>query len=76
MCFMPSNPWKGPSGCIEMSRTRGARSVRYRAVPQKVPLVPRPATKCVSRPSVCIQISGPVVSKWARQLAVLPYWST
>jgi hypothetical protein len=27
-----------------------------------VPLVPRPATKCVRRPLVCSMISGPVVS--------------
>ena len=33
-----------------------------RVVPMNVPLVPRPATKCVTWPSVCRQISGAVVS--------------
>jgi hypothetical protein len=33
-----------------------------RPVPTNVPLVPRPATKCVSRPLVCSMISGAVVS--------------
>jgi hypothetical protein len=41
----------------------------------KVPLVPRPATKCVIRPPVCSMISGPVPSKCARQLLSLLYWS-
>jgi hypothetical protein len=30
------------------------------AVPITVPLVPRPATRCVTSPWVCSQISGPV----------------
>ena len=33
-----------------------------RPVPINVPLVPRPATKCVTRPLVWRMISGPVVS--------------
>src|SRR5215208_6233063 len=37
-------------------------SLRYRPVPVIVPPVPTPATKCVTRPSVSRQISGPVVS--------------
>ena len=37
-------------------------NVRRRlAVPMNVPLVPRPATKCVSAPPVCSMISGAVV---------------
>jgi hypothetical protein len=31
-------------------------------MPEIVPPVPTPATKWVIRPSVCFQISGPVVS--------------
>ena len=31
-------------------------------MPLIVPPVPTPVTKCVIRPSVCSQISGPVVS--------------
>ena len=36
-------------------------SLRNRPVPVIVPQVPRPATKWVTFPSVCRQISGPVV---------------
>jgi hypothetical protein len=36
-------------------------SLRKRPVPEMVPPVPTPATKWVIRPSVCDQISGPVV---------------
>ena len=39
----------------------GAFSLRNRPVPVMVPHVPSPATKCVTFPSVCRQISGPVV---------------
>jgi hypothetical protein len=35
-------------------------SLRKRPVPEIVPPVPMPATKCVILPSVCAQISGPV----------------
>src|SRR5438132_681201 len=41
---------------------RVARRRGRRPVPTKVPLVPRPATKWVSRPLVCSMISGAVVS--------------
>ena len=36
----------------------GLNSRRRRPVPMNVPLVPRPATKCVTRPPVCSMISG------------------
>ncbi len=62
MCFMPSRPWKGESGSKEMTSISGLYSLRRVAVPTKVPLVPRPATKCVISPSVCSQISGAVDS--------------
>ena len=51
-----------PSGSAPMIRTAGFCSFRYRPMPVMVPPVPRPATKCVTRPAVCRQISGPVVS--------------
>ena len=38
------------------------------------PHVPAPATKCVIRPAVCSQISGPVVFVWASGLFGLAYW--
>ena len=41
----------------------GLSSFRRRAVPTNVPLVPRPATKCVIRPSVC---SPDLRSRWSR----------
>ena len=62
MCFSPSRPWSGESGCTEISLTLGLASRSRRPVPMKVPLVPRPDTKCVIRPSVCSSSSGPVVS--------------
>ena len=40
----------------------GLRSLRYRPTPLMVPPVPTPTTRCVTRPSVCSQISGPVCS--------------
>ena len=44
-------------------------------MPEMVPPVPTPATKCVMRPSVCSQISGPVDSKCEIGLLGLLYWS-
>ena len=52
MCFSPSSPCSGESGCTEMStidRDVGSRS--RRPVPMKVPLVPSAATKWVTRPA-------------------------
>src|SRR5215218_4821763 len=48
MCFMPSRPWKAESGSKEMASMAGLYSLRRAAVPTKVPLVPSPATKCVT----------------------------
>ena len=51
MCFSPSSPCSGPSGCMLMHWIAGFSSFSRRVTPMKVPLVPRPATKCVTRPS-------------------------
>ena len=45
-----------------MTRIFGFFSFRNLPVPLTVPPVPAPATKWVTRPSVWVQISGPVVS--------------
>ncbi len=50
-----------PSGSAPTMCTDGLRSFRYFATPLIVPPVPMPATKTSTRPSVCSQISGPVV---------------
>ena len=50
-------------------------SLRWCPTPVIVPPVPTPATKCVTRPSVCAQISGPVVSSCERGLSGFEYWS-
>ena len=44
-------------------------------MPVIVPPVPTPHTKCVIRPPVCAQISGPVVSYCDCGLSGLWYWS-
>ena len=62
MCFSPSRPCSGESGCTEISLTLGLASRSRRPVPMKVPLVPSPDTKCVIRPLVWSSSSGPVVS--------------
>ena len=46
---------------------------RYRPTPLIVPPVPTPATKCVMRPAVWRQISGPVEASWALGLPGLAY---
>ena len=43
--------------------------------PTNVPPVPTLATKCVIRPSVWSQISGPVVASWAVGFSWFQYWS-
>ena len=58
MCFSPSRPCSGESGCTEISRMSRRCSRSRRPTPTNVPLVPSPATKCVMRPSVCSRISG------------------
>ena len=50
-----------PSGSAPTTWTLGFFSLRYFATPLIVPPVPMPATKTSTRPSVCSQISGPVV---------------
>ena len=62
MCFRPSRPWKASSGSAAITCRSGFLDFRNRPVPMMVPPVPMPATKWVTRPSVCRQISGPVVS--------------
>src|SRR6185369_11991081 len=63
-----------PSGSAAMTRISGLRCLRNRAVPVIDPHVPAPATKCVIRPAVWSQISGPVVFVWASGLFGLAYW--
>ena len=76
MCFRPSSPWKPLEGCADQHLHFGQVAPQARLVtPVKVPLVPMAATKWVSRPPVCLMISGPVPSKCAFQLAGLLYWS-
>jgi hypothetical protein len=49
-------------GCAPMMRMPLFCSFRNREVPVIVPVVPIALTKCVTRPFVSRQISGPVVS--------------
>ena len=56
------SPCSGESGCTEISGCHGVNSRSRRPTPMNVPLVPRPATKWVIRPSVCSRISTAVVS--------------
>jgi hypothetical protein len=49
-------------GWAPMMRTAGFFSLRKRATPVMVPVVPMALTKCVMRPPVCSHSSGPVVS--------------
>ncbi len=53
----------------------GLCSRSARAAPEIVPPVPTLATRCVIRPSVCCQISGPVVRSWAIGFSMFQYWS-
>ena len=59
-CFRPSRPWKASSGWTAMAQSPGTSSLSRLAVPTNVPVVPRPATKWVTRPPVCSRISRPV----------------
>jgi len=52
----------------------GLSSRSRRAVPTRVPDVPIPATKWVTRPSVWVQISSAVVRRWIAGLAGLVNW--
>ena len=63
-----------PSGSARMSSMSGLRCRRYRPRPAIVPPEPTPATRASSRPSICCQISGPVVVSCASGLAGLPNW--
>jgi len=45
----------------KLQRIAGFSSLSRRVVPTNVPLVPSAATKCVTRPEVCCQISLAVV---------------
>jgi hypothetical protein len=56
--------------------TSGFRAFSARETPMIVPVVPMADTKCVTRPSVAAQISGPVAASWARQLSGLANWSS
>ena len=54
--------------------TDGFIRLRKRATPVIVPPVPTPETKTSIVPSVCRQISGPVVSSCVCGLTGLKYW--
>jgi hypothetical protein len=49
-------------GCTADDLDRGFFSLKKREQPMMVPVVPMLETKCVIRPSVSRQISGPVPS--------------
>ena len=50
------------------------RALSAMATPASVPPVPTAQTNPSTLPSVCRQISGPVVSMWPRRLATLSNW--
>ena len=50
------------------------RSFNAMPTPASVPPVPTAQTKPATLPSVCCQISGPVVSVWAWRFATLSNW--
>src|SRR5436309_9989277 len=63
-CGPASPPFKiDPCGSTTTHQHFGLRSFRYFATPLNVPPVPAPATHPSTRPSICSQISAPVVSK-------------
>ena len=64
-----------PSGSAPTTTRSGRWARRWRAAPVIVPPVPTLATRCVIRPAVCSQISGPVVTSWARGFSGFQYWS-
>ncbi len=64
-----------PSGSAPMICTSGFIRFRWRATPVIVPPVPTPATKCVTRPAVCCQTSGPVERSCSSGLCGFEYWS-
>lgn len=54
--------------------TFGFFSFKKRVTPARVPPVPVEHVKPSTRPLVCSQISGPVVSRCARRFAMLSNW--
>ena len=58
--FSPASLWPR-CGSMATTRTLRSCSFRFRPTPVRVPQVPYPARKNRTRPSVCCQISGPVV---------------
>src|SRR2546426_11032966 len=58
MCFSPSSPWNGPSGCTATSSTPAFNSFKRRPVPMSVPVVPSPATRCVTGGRVTHLVAG------------------
>ena len=63
-----------PGGSASTQRTAARRALSARATPPNVPPVPVAATNASMRPSVCAQISAPVVRSWMSRLAVLSNW--
>src|SRR3990170_1544932 len=60
-----------PAGSEPTITTSGLRSLSARPVPVAVPPVTSATTRCVMRPSVASQISGPVVARCAAGFAAL-----
>src|SRR5258705_11949124 len=69
-CGPASPPFRiDPCGSTTTHQHFGLRSLRYFATPENVPTLPAPPTHPSNRPSLCSQISAPVLS----QLASLSY---
>src|SRR6267143_4535577 len=57
-----------------MTLTLGFFPFKNLLLPLTVPQVPSETNRCVTFPSVCRQISGPVVRTWARTFCSFSYW--
>src|SRR3954468_17868553 len=63
-----------PGGSTSTVRTARRRDFKYSETPANAPPVPDAAAAASTLPFVCVQISGPVVSKCAWRLMVLSNW--
>src|SRR5207237_1311670 len=73
----PRRPASASSRAICVAPTAAAPALWPASRPSSmiVPPVPIPITACVTRPSVCSQISGAVPASCARGFASFEYWS-
>src|SRR5690606_19318239 len=75
-----SLPWviqlymAAPIGSAAAIRILGFCDLRYMAVPARVRPVPVGQVRRWLGPSVCSQVPGPVVSRWAGRLARFSHW--